>query len=602
MTLPPFGSLNGSSGTRAPMLGTQTEAICRALLARQERPVSEAMLQEVYRYHREHGGRKPFSRTLVDQELATDVEIAQWIAVFHNYDLVNSAHLTPRAPDARTLIPDVQARAALALPLDADRRSRTATLAIADPEQPGLQQIRYLFPGWQVKWVISPYRAIEGAIELIYTPRVQSENELSGLVELMLQEAAQRGASDIHVDPDENLTRIFFRVDGKKSPWRQVPPNLKDALANQIKLSTGRGEDGRSPRADIAGGGVLDIGRTQVPQDARASRRWGSARYSLRYSSLPTAFGETFVIRLLDQNAQVVSLRELGLLPDHQAEVQKTVEMPHGILCMVGPTGSGKSTTLAAALKLIDPMECRIISAEDPMEYRLRGVQQAQVNALMSFEDILRTALRQDPDVLLVGEIRNKETARIAVTAANTGHLILSTIHANSAVLGFSRLLNLEVTADLIMATARVFVAQRLIRKLCPKCSQPHPLRAKLTAEHMDLLKHAHPIMRAMAHEGEPNFREAGPGCAHCRNSGYFRRTVITETRRIIPEVIPHLIAANPARGVGFDDHSAECAYAEHAAKGELIHRNMRQDGLIKAALGLVASDDVLAETIEIAS
>ena len=482
----------------------QTESLCRALIASKDRPVSASLLEEAQRYHRTHAlGKKTFARTLIDQELATDAEIASYIAAHHNLEVIQPSQLSPKSAEARNIIPAALARSALALPLECDPRRRVAVIAVADLEQPGLNQLRYLFSAdWKVRWAVAPFRAIEGAIELVYTPRVQSENELTSLVEAMLQEAASKGASDIHINPDENLTRIFFRIDGQITPWRQVPPNLKDALTTQVKLATARGEDGRSTRPDVAGGGVLDIARTQVPQDARASRRWGALRYSLRFSSLPTAFGETIVIRLLDQNAQIASMRDLGLLADHQNEVQKTVEMPHGILCMVGPTGSGKSTTLAAALKIIDPMEYRILSAEDPMEYRLRGVMQAQVNAMMSFEDILRTSLRQDPDVILVGEIRNKETARIAITAANTGHLILSTVHANSAVLGFSRLLNLEVTADLMMATVRVFIAQRLVRKLCPKCSQPHPLRAKLAEENSSLLKYATPLMRAMGHDG----------------------------------------------------------------------------------------------------
>lgn len=598
VTSSPFMSLNGLGLGGA--ANTQTEYIYRALLARVERPVSEMHLLEVHRYHREHGSRKAFSRTLIEQELASDVEIATWIAEFRKCNkVVNSSQLAPRDKETRSLIPDFQVRSALALPLESDRRQRTATIAVADPEQPGMSQIRYMFPDWKVTWVIAPYRALEGAIEMIYTPQVHSENELQSLVETMLKEAATRGASDIHVDPDENLTRIFFRIDGEKTPWRQVPPQLREALATQIKLATARGDDGRSTRPDVAGGGQLDIARNQVPQDANASRRWGAMRFSLRFATLPVAFGETFTIRLLDQNAQILTLPVLGLLPDQNTVVSKTIDMPFGILCMVGPTGSGKSTTLAATIKMIDTSRLRVISAEDPREYRLPGVMQAQVNSQMSFLDILRSSLRHDPDVILVGEIRDIETAKIAVVAANTGHLILSTVHANSAVLGFTRLLNLNITADLISATTRAFVAQRLVRKLCSKCSQPHPLRKELTQKHNTLLKHAEPLFKTLGLPVEPNFREAGPGCPYCNNTGYQRRTVICEIRQIIPEIIPILIKANPARGVGFDDNAAETAFLDRVDKGEIIHRNMRQDGIIKAAMGIVCSDDVMAETIE---
>lgn len=580
---------------------TQEGFICHRILTRKERAISPATLEMSKRFHKTNGFNKPLTRLLIEGELATEKEIATWIAEYHGLQAIPGDALSQKNPDARSVLPDSLVRSRKVFPVIADRRLKTVTIAMGDPEQPGFNQVKHALKEFKVTWVVAQWGELDAAIDNQYIPKVVgvNDNEIALMVEVMLREAQAKGASDIHVNPEETITRIIFRIDGALIPWKQISSSQRDLFATQIKLSTLRGDDGVSQRSDLTTGGAMDVGRSDVPQDGRASRRFGSKKISLRYSSLPANFGETIVIRLLDQGSQTISLKDLGLLPDHHETMLKTAKQPHGILAMVGPTGSGKSTTLAAALKLIDPMDNRIISAEDPIEYRLRGVQQCQVTKQVKFIDILRAALRQDPDVLLIGEMRDGETANIAVTAANTGHLVLTTVHANTAILGITRLLNLDVTSDLLTATVRVLFAQRLVRKICVNCRTEHPRSKELVQMNQTIIDMAVAGGFFSDHEIEkPAFYECGPGCVTCGGSGYKGRTVLSEARTIIPEVMPILAKANAQNG--FDDGQAEAFYAARVEKGELQHRTMRQDGVIKAAMGIVTWEDVLSETIEI--
>jgi type II secretory ATPase GspE/PulE/Tfp pilus assembly ATPase PilB-like protein len=412
----------------------------------------------------------------------------------------------------------------------------------------------------------------------------------------MLREAAHtRGLSDIHCVPDDRSCEIRWRIDGDLVPWRAIPGELKAPVAAQLKLSSTRGADGRARPASAAAGG-LDVANRLDAQDASALRDYGSKRVSLRYSVVPAVNGESIVIRILDQSAQVGSLESLGMLEDTALQFRAAVKRPNGIVLLAGPTGHGKSTTLAAAVPWLDGRHKRVLSIEDPVEYRLRHVTQVSVNPRMTFAAALRAFLRQNPDIILVGEIRDAETAALAIRLSLTGHLILTTVHANTALQAISRLLDLGVEASLLAATLRLLVSQRLVKRLCPECRRPHRDRARLEGRFGSLIELGEKggVFRGEGHPG-PAFFEAGGGCGRCQRTGFAGRLAIFELRDLRAAVGELL--ARP--GQPFDAGRAEQVFAEARRAGDLSARTLREDGIIKAALGLTSPEEVMAATLE---
>src|ERR1035438_7161980 len=323
------------------------------------------------------------------------------------------------------------------------RQPISRTVAVADPSSPQFAQVRYALEGNSVDWVISPQADIAARVAEAYSASLDvRDNELERFVEDMIREAAHtRGLSDIHCVPEDRSCDIRWRIDGDLVPWGTLPGAMKDAVSAQLKLSSTRGADGRSRNAAASGG--LDVANRLDAQDASAIREYGSKRVSLRYSVIPAINGESIVIRILDQSAQVGTLEDLGMLEDTAMRFRTELKRPNGIILVSGPTGHGKSTTLAAAVPWLDSRNKRVLSVEDPVEYRLRTVTQAPVSPRMPFALALRAFLRHNPDIIIVGEIRDSETASLAMRLALTGHLILATIHANTAIQALCRLLDL---------------------------------------------------------------------------------------------------------------------------------------------------------------
>ena len=375
--------------------------------------------------------------------------------------------------DAYEALPEAIARNRHAIAIV--RKGARLIVAIADPSWPQFAQVLYALEHDVVEWVVSPQADIAARVAEVYSANLEiQDNELERFVEDMIREAAHtRGLSDIHCIPEDRSCEIRWRIDGDLVPWGTLPGSMKETVSAQLKLSSTRGADGRSRSAVAAGG--LDVANRLEAQDASTVREYGSKRVSLRYSAIPAINGESIVIRILDQSAQVGSLEDIGMRDDAAMRFRTELKKPNGILLVSGPTGHGKSTTLAAAVPWLDSRNKRILSVEDPVEYRLRTVTQVSVGPRMPFASALRAFLRHNPDIIIVGEIRDSETASLALRLALTGHLILTTVHANTAIQALSRLLDLGVEASMLSATIRLLVGQRLVKRRMPTLQAAAP-------------------------------------------------------------------------------------------------------------------------------
>ena len=564
------------------------------LLAKvKETGISERQVDSTQSYHRSVEGRQPISRTLVELGLATDEAMARWIAEFHGWRYISREELSVKGDSYRAL-PESIARNRNALVIS--RQDARLTVAVADPSTPQFAQVGYALDGHSIEWVISPQADIAARIGETYSANLEvRDNELERFVEDMIREAAHtRGLSDIHCIPEDRSCEIRWRIDGDLVPWGTLPGAMKEAVSAQLKLSSTRGADGRS-RGTINSGG-LDVANRLDAQDASAIREYGSKRVSLRYSVIPAINGESIVIRILDQSAQVGTLEDLGMLQDTAMRLRTELKRPNGILLVSGPTGHGKSTTLAAAVPWLDSRSKRVLSVEDPVEYRLRTVTQTPVSLRMPFALALRAFLRHNPDIIIIGEIRDGETAALAMRLALTGHLILTTVHANSAIQSVSRLLDLGIEASMIAATTRLLLGQRLVRRLCSKCRRPHRKSAALVEQFGRMAQAARDAGTIHLVDGDKcGFFEAGGGCEACNRSGFVGRSGIFEFREIRHTFSEQLLRQRTR----FDPMSAELHYAAATATGEIGARNMRDDGILKASIGVTTPEEVFGATMD---
>jgi len=379
------------------------------------------------------------------------------------------------------------------------------------------------------------------------------------LINLVFMQALREGASDIHIEPFENRSLVRFRVDGVLKDVFEPPRALHGALASRIKVM-----------AD------LDIAEKRLPQDGRIAIRLGGQAVDVRVSTLPTGHGERVVLRLLAKNAEFLQLDRLGMSAQVLAQVDRLIKEPHGILLVTGPTGSGKTTTLYAALSRMDHTELNIMTVEDPIEYDLDGVGQTQVNARvdMSFARALRSILRQDPDVILVGEIRDLETAQIAVQASLTGHLVIATLHTNDAASAVTRLADMGIEPFLLGSSLIGVLAQRLVRRLCPHCKSAYAPSAQEWAV-LDSSAAPATIYRAR-------------GCEQCNQTGYRGRTGLYEL----------LTIDDPLRRL-IHDNAGEHMIRQYAESHGM--QLLRKDGLRWILAGETSIEEVLRVTREAA-
>ncbi len=379
----------------------------------------------------------------------------------------------------------------------------------------------------------------------------QDDAPIIRLINGLISEAINRGASDIHVEPFESTVIVRLRVDGVLRELMNVPAKAKSRLVSRIKVMA-----------------RLDIAEKRLPQDGRISLTLGGRGVDVRVSTLPSRHGERVVMRILDKDQSLRSLDGLGMAPATLARFQAAMSAPNGIVLVTGPTGSGKTTTLYAALNLLNDRSRNILTVEDPIEYAIEGIGQTQVNSRigMTFAAGLRAILRQDPDVVMVGEIRDAETAQIAVQASLTGHLVFSTVHTNDAVAAITRLRDMGIEPYLLASTLRTVVAQRLVRRLCEACKRPAVIGEREAA-----------LLASIG--AKPEAFEGG-GCPECSGSGYVGRIGLYECM-VVDDEIRRLIHAN----------ATEEAMAAHAFR---TSERLFASGLSCVAAGVTSLSDVL--------
>ncbi len=378
------------------------------------------------------------------------------------------------------------------------------------------------------------------------------------LVNMLFFEALRMRASDIHLQPYEDKLQVRYRIDGILHDTQVVPKKVQEAVVSRIKIM-----------------GRMDIAERRLPQDGRTSIKVGDADVDVRISSVPTSYGERIVMRLLDKSARLYGLHELGLAERDRELLDRLIHMSHGILFVTGPTGSGKTTTLYAMLQKINTLEKNILTIEDPIEYNIRHISQIQVSPKkgLSFATGLRSLLRQDPDIMMVGEVRDVETARIAVQSALTGHLVFSTLHTNDAPGAVTRMLDIGVEPYLVSSSLIGVIAQRLVRVICDRCRERYrPTEEELTR-----------IGLSMADVPEGGLWR-GKGCSHCLGTGYWDRTAIFEIL-VIDDAVRELVLGRAGAN----------QIKEVAVKNGM--RTLRMDGARKVILGETTPQEVLRVT-----
>ncbi len=380
------------------------------------------------------------------------------------------------------------------------------------------------------------------------------------LVQQTLTDAFRLKASDIHIEPLETSVRVRYRLDGKLVHVDSHPKKLLPAIIARLKVMSG----------------TMSIAEKRLPQDGRIQLKMGDKEVDLRVSSVPSNHGESIVMRILDKTALLLGLPELGFFSDDQAQFEKLLGLPDGIILVTGPTGSGKTTTLYACLNVINRPDKKIITVEDPVEYELPGINQVMVKAEigMSFAAALRAMLRQAPNIIMIGEIRDAETANIAINASLTGHLVFSTLHTNDAPSAVARLADIGVKPFLIASAVRSILAQRLVRKLCPICKAPAELTEKqLRALHLDISR----VTDSSIY---------GPtGCEKCRGNGYRGRMGIFELFNIDDEVRSLI-------------NTEQTTTQLRRRARELGMRTLREDGIRKILAGITSADEVIHATM----
>lgn len=376
---------------------------------------------------------------------------------------------------------------------------------------------------------------------------------ISEITDLLLMDGIRKRGTDVHISPAADVIHVFYRVDGVLQHGHCIPKAVHSGISSRIKILSS-----------------LDIAEQRLPQDGSFTFDFLSKKYEIRVSTVSTIFGENIVLRVLAGSGSVVKIDSLGLDLQNAQKMKRLFQKSYGIILITGPTGSGKTTTLYAALRELDLLERNVITVEDPVEYRLSFVKQTQVNekAGYDFASASRSFMRQDPDVMLLGEIRDEDTAKMAVRASITGHLVLSTLHTNDAVTAIPRFLDLKVDRFLLSSSLLAIIAQRLARKICSHCSEEYELTPKERA----IYDHFH-VTAEKGHRGK--------GCSKCSNSGFSGRVAICEIL-LIDDTIKELIFAG----------ASTTALTQAAIKNGMIP--MQKDGVIKAAQGVTTLEEIM--------
>ncbi|HRT29133.1 MAG TPA: ATPase, T2SS/T4P/T4SS family [Kiritimatiellia bacterium] len=522
---------------------------------------------------------------LVQTGVVTEDDVLALIAAQFGLDYVhvNADAIDPAIVD---LVPGSVARKYGVVPVLADEAS--VTVALSDPMgYDTIDSLRYVLKV-DVQAVVAPHSEVKEAMDKLYPeefesifgeddPSIDVEEKKTGddgsdakdsdapvirLVSLLLTEAVKMRASDIHLEPMERHFRVRYRIDGVLREVERPPKRLQAAIISRVKIMSN-----------------MKISEKRVPQDGRIQIRVQGRDLDLRVSSVPTNHGESIVMRILDKSNLALGLPQLGFLSDDQSTFERLIGLPDGVLLVTGPTGSGKTTTLYACLGQINLPDRKIITVEDPVEYQMSGINQVQVNrdVGLDFSAALRSILRQAPNIVMIGEIRDHETADIAMEAALTGHLVFSTLHTNDAPSAVTRLLDIGVKPFLVASALRAAMAQRLVRSICDKC------RAEYVPTERELKMLGAISKNAKFSTTSTMFK--GKGCASCSQSGYKGRKGIFEIFQI-DDSIQRLI---------FDQSPATVL---RARAREMGMRTLREDGMLKVASGVTTLEEVLRATM----
>ncbi|MGB6370491.1 MAG: type II secretion system ATPase GspE [Atribacterota bacterium] len=530
-------------------------------------------------------GSKDLQKIIIDLDILKKDEMMLSLANEIGEKYVNLDDITID-PTIVVLIPEEMARRHQLIAIDKDEKK--LTVAMANPLDVFAHDELKIRLGYDIDSVLSYGEDIDKALDEVFgvtdewdqvigkienmqvTVLKEEEKEAAdisaiteseeapviALVNLIILRAVKEKASDIHIEPfGEDTLKVRYRIDGILHDVMSLPRNLQLAVISRIKIMSD-----------------LDIAERRLPQDGRIQVNVGGRKINIRVSSLPAVTGESAVLRILDPSSILLELDSLGFSPDILPNYLSLIKKPNGIILVTGPTGSGKSTTLYTTLNLLNSTEKKIMTIEDPVEYRLKGISQVQAKPKigLTFAAGLRSFLRQDPDIMLVGEIRDKETAEIAVQAALTGHIVLSTLHTNDAPSSVIRLIDMGIEPYLISSSVIGIIAQRLVRKICPKCKKG----IKIT-----------PDMKKILDEYEISSNEItlykGEGCPYCKDTGYKGRIAIFELM-VITENIRELISKNVTTG----------KLREAAIKEGMCQ--LREDGIKKVCEGITTIDEVL--------
>lgn len=536
-----------------------------------EEQLDEALLQQ--KRLEEQGNKGMLGQVLVDMGYCTEEDVAHAMAMKSGSAFFTLSNHPIDIQAMNLISPELSSRyKALAIGFDGGRLQ----VALMNPNDLiALDDLRIL-TGHEIQPVVVPDRELLNAIkkytqESIVDQEKESSNESKTEDELQEDEkpavqlanqifnlAVESGASDIHIEPQEMMTRVRFRIDGAMHEIMQQPSRVHATLVSRIKVLGG-----------------MNIAERRIPQDGRITLKIDGKTIDVRVASLPSAYGEKLTLRLLNRSSRLITLSELGFPESHLKAYTETIKKPYGFILITGPTGSGKSTTLYASLARLNSVDKNIITLEDPIERRMDGLNQIQMNARagMTFASGLRSILRSDPDIIMVGEIRDYETAKIAVESALTGHLVLSTLHTNDAAGAVSRLGDMGVERFLTASALAGVVAQRLMRVLCPNCKRSYTITR-------DELLSSIPDFPLEEYEDEIELYHAR-GCMLCNQTGYKGRIGIYEFLQV-DETMQRMIVANASTN----------EIKEHAVRNGMM--TMRLDGLHKVKKGLSTIEELL--------
>ena len=534
---------------------------------------------------------EPVEALLLKHNLVSETEIAKAKAAILKVEYVDVATASV-VPEAINVLPEAVAEKYLCLPFNLDKTNKVLSVAMADPAdlpaiefiekktglkiKPYLAEASLLLKEISSRYSQSLSSEVTAALKETITAKptfsqldsltagggVIREAPISKIVSTILEFAMKSRASDVHIEPLEVKTRVRYRIDGILYEKLVLPRSVHDSVISRIKILS-----------------HLKIDEKRIPQDGRFNFRAGEEEVDLRVSTMPSVYGEKVVMRLLKKAMKVPDLPELGLRGRALLNLQNSIRVPHGIILVTGPTGSGKTTTLYSILSKINTPKVNIMTLEDPVEYQMTGITQVQINpqAGLTFASGMRSFLRQDPDIIMVGEVRDIETAELAIQAALTGHLVFSTLHTNSAAGALPRLLDMEAEPFLLTSSMTCIVGQRVCRQICSFCKEPYEPSPEVASD-------IKAVLGSLLHGSIKLFR--GKKCLECNQTGYSGRVGIFEVLPVTEAIGKMILERSPSGAI------------EKIAKDAGMI-DMKQDGYLKVLEGLTTLEEVLrvAET-----